>query len=548
MFCNRVLLHGKKAQALVVVYMVVAAFTVLCVALLSKAINERNLALRNRLEHEAFYLAEGAIEDAIAQFSSAIANYQIQPDANFNTSTTFTMFGSEVINSTITDIEGADRPETEGETNILVRNFQITATAVHPENNEISVTLHQIIARRLIPTFQHSVFYDDDLEMLPGPDMDLSGRIHCNEDIYVDAGNGSVLTIDSTSFHSAGNIYNQRKDTGAEDGGEVSIRVTKPGAPQYEDMDNLDSEVPTWTVDATTRWQGTVRSADHGVTELTAPSVASIQPDGYYATNADVIIENGEIRRNGVLLVEGTDYPVDTIKTTNSFYNNREERLVKMTEIDLRKLAGYEPGDPEGSPTFATSILPPNGLLYATRDDAGAVRQPGIKLVNGEKIYQNIGLTVVSNDPVYIQGDYNTDDEKPAAVICDALNLLSNNWDPDDTESTSSLNNRMADETTFNTVFVAGIDTTTPGVQYNGGLENYPRMHENWSGINLNIKGSFVALWNSAIATGEWVYGNPQYTAPRRNWQYNTDLNDTSKLPPFTPWAVEVERVAWWKE
>ena len=86
----------------------------------------------------------------------------------------------------------------------------------------------------------------------------------------------------------------------------------------------------------------------------------------------------------------------------------------------------------------------------------------------------------------------------------------------------------------------------TPG-QYNGGLENYPRLHEKWTGVTLSIKGSFVSLWNSQIATGNWVYGNPQYTAPNRLWDYDTDFS-SGNLPPFTPWAVLINRGAWWKE
>jgi len=76
-------------------------------------------------------------------------------------------------------------------------------------------------------------------------------------------------------------------------------------------------------------------------------------------------------------------------------------------------------------------------------------------------------------------------------------------------------NSRVSTQTTYNCAFIAGIKTTTD-TSYNGGLENYPRLHEKWSGVNLNITGSFVALWNSAIATGNW--SNASYSPPIRNW------------------------------
>ena len=42
--------------------------------------------------------------------------------------------------------------------------------------------------------FQFAVFYTNDLEILPGPDMTLGGRVHCNGDIYL--GCGGTLTVD----------------------------------------------------------------------------------------------------------------------------------------------------------------------------------------------------------------------------------------------------------------------------------------------------------------------------------------------------------------
>jgi hypothetical protein len=66
------------------------------------------------------------------------------------------------------------------------------------------------------------------------------------------------------------------------------------------------------------------------------------------------------------------------------------------------------------------------------------------------------------------------------------------------------------------------------------------------------MTGSFVSLWASQIATGDWKYGqqgsNSQYTAPVRNFAYETSFSSGTSLPPFTPWAVEITRGAWWEE
>ncbi|MDD5730844.1 MAG: hypothetical protein PHN57_06935 [Candidatus Omnitrophica bacterium] len=538
------ILRTNKGQALILAYLVISVMIVLGASLLARAVSERHLAERNRLATEVFYMAEGANDNAIAAFASAIANYQIAPDAaSYPVNTYFAQYGVTVT-TIVRRIEDTERQVNEGQTYVSVRNYEVVSTVAHPQQPGVQVTLHQIIGRRLIPTFQHVVFYNDDLEILPGKNMTISGRIHCNEDIYMDAESGATLTIDSTSLHSAGSIYNQRKDNGSQLAGDVSIRVDKPGSPKYANMNNLDCDVDTWTADSQVRWGGSVESSVHGVDKLSAPAVASVQPAGYYANNAEVKVIDNTVYRNGVALVEGVNCPVGTVTTTTTLYNNRENTYVKTTNLDLKKLAGYTSTDPAGSPSFPNN-LPSNGLLYATRDDTGFTYEPGVRLVNGTEIFKSNGLTVVSNDPVYVQGNYNTTNEKPTAIICDALNILSTTWS--DSNSTKDLSSRTPATTTVNAALIAGAEDTATG-HYNGGLENYPRLHENWSGTTLNIKGSFVELWESQIANGNWVYGSPQYTAPVRNWTYNTAFNNPANLPPFTPWAVEARRVAWWKD
>ena len=123
------------------------------------------------------------------------------------------------------------------------------------------------------------------------------------------------------------------------------------------------------------------------------------------------------------------------------------------------------------------------------------------------------------------------------------VHYFSNNWN--DLNSDLGLDSRSATATEVNAAFISGI-VPTDGGTYSGGLENYPRMHEKWSGVVLLIRGSFSSLWNSQIATGQWAYGDPYYSAPIRNWFYDTDLASEANLPPQSPFVVEVERVAVW--
>ncbi|MBI4598160.1 MAG: pilus assembly PilX N-terminal domain-containing protein [Candidatus Omnitrophica bacterium] len=549
----------RRGQAVLLAYVTIATITVLGAALLNQSFTASRNSAHHRLQAETFYLAEGGLEDALRQFAQGIADFTIDantaqyPAAGSDPiATAFTAGGTAA--SRIAQAEAAPRAivAQDGITE-FVKNYEVTTTAVNPSNPTISVTLHQIISRRLVYTFQHAIFYHDtDLELLPGPPMTVWGRVHGNANIYLDS--NAVLTLNSDYLHAAGHLYNQRKDDGTTMPGEINIKKMGTNPPQYAAMNGLDSDVPTWKDDATNRWLGTAQTSAHGVTKLSVPVVGSIQPGGFYDTRAQVKIVNDTITdAAGTPLV----VPPGTITTTTTFKNNREGKFIKMTEVDLKRLAGYfdctGPGgvpdgilDPPETPCNPyENQLPGNGLLYATRNDAPAGQQPGIRLVNGGEVFRADGLTVVSNDPVYVKGDFNAVNKKPVAVIGDAVNLLSNSWN--DANSTLNVNSRVASNTTINAAFIAG-NVPTQGANYSGGLENYPRFHEHWSGKTLSITGSFVALWNSQIATGRWVYGNPQYTAPNRSWGYDASFSDGTRLPPFSPYSVQITRGAWWKE
>jgi hypothetical protein len=71
---------------------------------------------------------------------------------------------------------------------------------------------------------------------------------------------------------------------------------------------------------------------------------------------------------------------------------------------------------------------------------------------------------------------------------------------------------------------------------YSGGLENYLRLEENWSGATtLTYNGSFVAMFPSQFANSPWQATGNYYNAPNRNWGFDLNFTIPSKLPPLTP-------------
>jgi hypothetical protein len=151
------------------------------------------------------------------------------------------------------------------------------------------------------------------------------------------------------------------------------------------------------------------------------------------------------------------------------------------------------------------------------------------------------GLTVATDLPLYVEGDFNTGDTRePSMVTGDAVTMLSNNWQ--DARSTSGLGDRQADSTDFNVVVMTGNTETVAGGAYNGGLENVLRFMENWSGDTARFRGSIIDLWHSEIANSPWSYGN-YYTAPRRDWEFDSILS--TQAPPGVPRVFGLEMLTW---
>ncbi len=307
----------------------------------------------------------------------------------------------------------------------------------------------------------------------------------------------------------------------------------------------------------------TVMNGAHGVGEAVVPSIGSIamyeeQGGGshYFNTSSQTYepisgaIEGthspGFFHDNADLsIITYADGSWDAFDSDGVSVRASLAGVVTQTDLyDARQAAGSGGNTPVTQIDIdllnSSGAFPSNGLLYAAHYGMGeGTDARGVQLVNGSEL--NAALTVVSEGSVYVQGDYNTVNKKGAAVIGDAVNLLSNAWDGSKTAG----NLPSASDTTYNLAIVTG-NHETIGSKYNGGLENLPRFHEKWSSKDCNINGSFICTWQSEYATGKWKYGSDRYQAPKRNWHYDPMFNRVANLPPFTPMAVTARDVVSW--
>jgi hypothetical protein len=162
---------------------------------------------------------------------------------------------------------------------------------------------------------------------------------------------------------------------------------------------------------------------------------------------------------------------------------------------------------------------------------------PAVRLVNGGTLPAG-GLSVATNRPLYILGNFNTG-HLPAGIFADAVTILSGEWW--DSWSTYPLYDRWARNTTVRASIMAG-NKDTVWAQYSGGAENLIRLLEDWAGYTLTFSGSLACLWQSAQATGNWPGAGTVYNPPIRNWSYGTAM---ANQPPGTPSVRSVQRMTW---
>jgi hypothetical protein len=326
-----------------------------------------------------------------------------------------------------------------------------------------------------------------------------------------------------------------------------------------------------------------------------------------FSNNATIVSISG----NTITLKQALSIPAPShgtvvrkaiVSATDTFYNFREGKRIRMLNVDVQGLmncitpqslqdSNKKLDDTtEGGLVWYLTVDGPNSLVNVypggTSIPTGG-NSYGIRLYNASQLGafdvdgnpvsgtpKIQGLTVASDQAVYTAGNYNCEwdntldsttlkpkgcstanvtptykntnnfyNKKPAAILADSINVLSSNWKLDDYTAypgTPSCSAQAGLDTRVNAAFLAGTDTTGRSEgsagqtsPYNGGIENYPRFHENWSGKTLFYRGSFVSLSKTRRVTGAWT--SACYNPPNRDWDYDTDFNNAANLPPLSP-------------
>ena len=238
---------GEGGMVLVICLLLLLVVSLIGVASITSSNSEMKISGNEIKQTGAFYAAESGLEMASASIVNSYATGGIPPsplpsgsadEGNFHYDFSTTDAGPAV-QSTLTD--GAFKGLYG-----LIKTFNLSSTGFD-NDRESSATLSLAVQDALIPLFQFAVFYQNDLEIAPGPAMTLGGRVHSNSNIFLQADNS--LKIDSY-LTSAGNVLHGRKPGSGqtESSGDVLIK-DRNGV--YQNMQNTDG---TWLDSRSSNW------------------------------------------------------------------------------------------------------------------------------------------------------------------------------------------------------------------------------------------------------------------------------------------------------
>ena len=268
--------------------------------------------------------------------------------------------------------------------------------------------------------------------------------------------------------------------------------------------------------------------------------------------------------------------------TNVQYYDFRELDTVQAVQVDVHNLNVWLTNTATtGGYTVNKKSFHDNGhgiqsIYVYNHVPATASQLPAVRMVNGAQLPNTVdpngtgkitsGLTVTTPQPIYVEGNYNVQTASssalasfgttntaytyPAALIADAITILSGNWS--DTGAAylagGSLGSRATPSaTTVNAAALEGIVQSTNS-NYSGGVENFLRMEEDWTGVILQYNGSIAVMFPSQYAINFWPgtgSGPNVYNPPTRHWGFDYNFTDPSKLPHISPKVFRLIRDAW---
>jgi hypothetical protein len=477
----------------------------------------------------------------------------------------------------------------------IVWNGTRSANAESGESDSFPATNSQSFFRlvQYYPIFQFAIFYNLNMEIAPGAAMIISGPVFCNQSIW----EGSEDVIFSKIVDAVGTNNTTANDPFATSYaphlGTPAANFTLAGQPvsgttplnlpvvndakAFLDLPPINYAIGTPAAYTTNGQAYLANAVDLFITNFFSGTNGGITPKGtniliYYQDSSTVSYTNmipydfftlktgGSTNYVTTNLTSGIDsitnvrYASYSFMTNVIFYDYRESSTVQALQIDLAKFSTWLTNSATNGGSYYNSTCithkghPIDSIYVYNGVTMTSMVLPAVRIINGSRLPSIYGFTVVTPFPMYVLGNYNVQNSSgssigvnstthtyPAALMADAITILSTNW-----QDSVTTENPTPKATTVNAAMLEGIVPTDPSISgdYSGGVENFMRLLENWNNnVPLWYNGSIVVMFPSQYATNHWSYGS-YYTAPVRDWAFDANFTQINKLPPLTPLVV----------
>lgn len=453
--------------------------------------------------------------------------------------------------------------------------YRIISNARQPASRyDVTGAVQQEVEIDSIPVFQFAIFYNGLLEFTWAAPLTVRGRTHANGHIYT----GSSASLTFKDMVTASGVITKKAWAG-HSLSSMTGKINFTGDPGYS------TNVPVLSLPIGTN---NTAQAVHEIITL-PPATENVNSgmgkERYYNkaglvllvsnTVVTAIIKSAADDPSPIVLTAPTNsliltntFPFLSVDTT--FTDQRENKTVKTTEIDLKRFASWAATNeftaPASPVTKHTASNPLNILYVADNRSVSSSQLTAVRLKNGTTLPANpgadgipTGFTLATVNPLYVLGNYNcansshlnttnTSSAVPASLIADALTVLSPAWQ--DSQSSGSFKYRDALNTTINAAIIAGaVDSegSSGSSPFSGGVVNLPRLLEDWGNgaRRLTINTSMVKLFNSVYATAPFQNPGYYYYAPTRDFNFDPNFKDPTKLPPGTPVLGVILRAKW---
>jgi hypothetical protein len=421
----------------------------------------------------------------------------------------------------------------------------------------VTQKVRRVFQKKVNSPWNFAFFAQDILEFQPNAPLTLTGWVHSNNNLYT--GSNKLTLTDRLTTAGTWNI-----GFAPGDGAHTGLTPTSPNYPANEPPAQED------TFQAFGLDPKLLDTSDKNPNNDSFREIAQV-PDAnypdpfasqrYYNQAGIKVLMNGSnvtiMNNKGTVCTassKGNDLTIyqavnSALKNSEKFQDNREGATISAWKLDVGPLT--------------SSNIAWNNILYISDQSATVSNHQAIRVVNGDVLPKN-GLTLITDNPLYILGDWNTGSNppssasnpdptqpmdsgyqwRPSAIIADAITVLSNSWQ--DGNSSKGLNQRTASNTTVNAALVAGnVPTGSKGNNYSGGGENFVRFLEDWTGKTFTYYGSMLQLFPSALGVGTWGKANV-YAPAQLKWYFDDNFTLTS--PPGTAVMISYLQQRWFQE